>query len=140
MAWSTSPAQNIKKMSKSAKMDLQRDPRAPHDCQSCSQGTPRCPKGPPKTSQGTPKSSQGSPKAPKKTPKRHPRVTTKRNQNTNPHLTPYFSRNVSKTHACAVGLASKKTCLSKGTGSAFQWGEFVKHGLNTFRRDSPKIP
>ena len=26
---------------------------------------------------------------------------------------------------------SKKTCLSKGTGSAFKGGEFDKHGINS---------
>ena len=33
-------------------------------------------------------------------------------------------------HACAIQTASKETCLSMGTGSAFSEGEFAKNGFN----------
>jgi hypothetical protein len=43
-----------------------------------------------------------------------------------------------KQHACHAFRASEKTCLSKGTGSALQEGEFAKHGLSS-RVFFPKI-
>ena len=68
-----------------------------------------------------------------KTPKRHPKAIPKPVQNTNPRLKCYFPQNVSKTHACACFRANLKTCLSKGTGSAFKGGEFAKHVSTSVR-------
>ena len=113
---------------------LQNDQRHLKVMKSVGKDTQQAPKGPtgrPKSAQRVSKWSQGAPKAFQKAPKRHPKATPKPLQNTNPHLRYNFSLNVSKTHACAVRLASKKTCLSKGTGSAFKGGEFAKNCVDS---------
>ena len=113
---------------------LQNDQRHLKVVKSAGKDPQRAPKGPtgsPKGPQRVPKGPQGAQKAPQKPPKRHPKATPKPLQNTSPRLRSLFSLNVSKTHACAVRFTKKKTCLSKGTGSAFKGGEFDKHGINS---------
>ena len=79
------------------------------------QQTPKGPTGSPKGPQRVPKGPQGDQKAPQQLPKRHPTATPKPLQNTNPHLRSEFSRNVSKTHACAVRFTMKKIGETTGT-------------------------
>ena len=113
---------------------LQNDQRHLKVVKSAGKDTQRAPKGPtgsPKGPQRVPKWSQGAQKAPQKPPKRHLKATPKPLQNTNPHLRSLFSLNVSKTHACAVRFTMEKTCLSKGTGSAFKGGEFAKNCVDS---------
>ena len=113
---------------------LQNDQRHLKVAKSAGKDTQRAPKGPPGSPKGpqrVPKGPQGAQKAPQKPPKRHPKATPKPLQNTNPHLRSLFSLNVSKTHACAVRFTMKKTCLSKGTGSAFKGGKFAKNCVDS---------
>ena len=113
---------------------LQNDQRHLKVVKSAGKDTQQAPKGPtgsPKGPQRVPKWSQGAQKAPQKPPKRHPKANPKPLQNTNPHPRSLFSLNVSKTHACAVRFTKKKTCLSKGTGSAFKGGEFAKNCVDS---------
>jgi len=86
------------------------------------QGVPRRAKGSPKGAQGRPRGPKGSQKVTKKASKMAPRMGP------GPCLDPgtdFFTKNWFGACLCSPN-DFQKTCLSNGTGSAFQKGEFAK--------------
>ena len=142
-------------MRKSAKMEVQRHTRDPNGCQKGSQVTPRCSKGSPKVPQGVPKDLKKSEKAPQSDPHTQNKVDTfskpgfvhRRSVFEPPKLKVDYhcytsgaleKLSFSKQHENTINTmllgASRTTCLSMGTGSAFQGGEST-HTVQTELRN-----